>query len=283
MNDEPSRTTLRQILVAADASPTSLVAVDMACDLAARHEASVAVLFVDESATSGFSGLPDLVEIRRIGASSAPLTAADLRRQYRARARRLHHAIDLIQRRIDISCRLEVTEGRVGPAIIEAMQNADLVLMGRTGAAQRARRYVGSTARKVITEAQRPLLIVQKEPVAGHPIVVLYHDSPTGRRALRLAALLAEAQPDTPLNVLTHAADPKALSVLREELARLHPAIKQRLQVRRLTPMENYSLHEVIFREEPGMLVLPHDNELARRGPVEEYLAYVDHPVLLVR
>ena len=142
---------LRTVVVATDFSPTSDMAVEYGCELAASFGATVHLLHVVESPHLGPGGselwgfsLPELVE--RLEQSAKTRLA------------------ELMSSRASTVSMIPV--GRTGVAFVEIVryareQQADLLVIGTHGRGPIAHMFLGSVSEKVVRTAPCPVLTVR--------------------------------------------------------------------------------------------------------------------------
>ncbi len=143
------------ILVATDASPASNKAIDMAADMAAKYDASLALLYVIREMQ-----LPDelrnMAEVEKIAGPRAEVlqfVAGKILHDAETRAKDHGAArVESITREGDpASCIIEEAKGR----------SVDLVVMGTRGLGQVKGMLLGSVSRKVSNLADVNCLIVR--------------------------------------------------------------------------------------------------------------------------
>ena len=190
--DEPAE---QRIVVAVDASAASLLALELAADLAAALRTSLAGLYVEEEDLLHAAGLPFVREVRSRSGQVAPFTADDVERHWRAVAREAHQALRRAAHTRQITCTFEVVRGRAAQAMSQAARSARLAGLGSgTLAAGR----LGSVARAALGAAESSLLLVPPRRRPGVRWLALL-DTPSGAPdVLRLAAALANS-PAAPL------------------------------------------------------------------------------------
>ncbi|MBW7852346.1 MAG: universal stress protein [Rhodospirillales bacterium] len=184
----------RRILVAVDASPLSLAALEAAADLARRWQAELAALFVEDVNLLRLATHPGIEVLSLLSARRQPVDRAafeDILRAQLARARRAVEAAALSRQ---VAFTFTVRRGRVEVEVLAAAEEADLLIAGWGGrglGGGLGPPLLGSTARALAERASRPLFLLRERMGPVHAVLVAYDGSPASGRALALAAEIA--------------------------------------------------------------------------------------------
>jgi nucleotide-binding universal stress UspA family protein len=205
----------RRILVALDASSHSHAALAASVALAGRLHSELQGIFVEDINLLRLAELPFAREVRFGLPAARPVQGDELLRGLRARAAVLRRELEEVAEQNKVSSTFRVVRGAVAGELIAAALEADVLALGRMGHSLSRRARLGSTARAAIARAASAVLLVQPEVEAG-PVLVLYDGSPSGGRALALAADLSEEGGE--LRVLVWGPD-EASAFARRQLA----------------------------------------------------------------
>lgn len=254
MSRRESLSPIRRILIAVDASASGLAALETAVALAARMEAELLGLFVEDANLLRFAALPFAREVSYFSARTRRLDSGEMERALRAQASRAEAALIEAAERRRVRCSFRVVRGEVTTQLLAAAHDIDLVALGMT---RRRFRRISSTVRG--------------------PVVIVYDGSPTSVRALSVARYLSQMQGGI-LTVLTagKTGDPKA--EVAEQLAGSGLAVRYRS----LPDVDIAGVTQSVRQEAAGALVLCASLYL-KEGTLEELLEHVDCTVLLVR
>lgn len=216
MQDVPA---IRRILVAVDASPHSLAALDSAAGLAARLGADVDAVFVEDINVVRLVAHPyvhtfSLAAARRQALDDV-LIEKMLELQLVAARRALEQAVAGQQ----VKGSFAVRRGRVEAELLAAAGGADIVCLGWSGRADPGSRpRLGSIARALLASAPAPVLVARE--AAFGPVMVLWDGTPAGRRALAVACALA-ARDGGSVGLVIPESDPIRVVRLEAEAHRL--------------------------------------------------------------
>ncbi|NIV32483.1 MAG: universal stress protein, partial [Anaerolineae bacterium] len=130
MSKEQHALTIRRILVALDASPHSLAALEAAVDLAARFEAELAGLFVEDENLLRLADLPFVSEIGVFTATRRRVDGGEMERQIRVQGRRVREIFTVRTRRAQVTWSFRVVRGTVLSEVLSAASEADVLVLG---------------------------------------------------------------------------------------------------------------------------------------------------------
>ena len=278
MSSTDTTFTIQRILVALDASPHSLAALEMAVDLAARLKAELAGLFVEDVELLRMADSPSAREIAYPSASHAPLNRGIMERKLRAQSEHIRKALAVAAHRAQIRWSFRSIRGHVTSALRDAATQHDIVAAGRLGWSLGQRPRIGSTALGLATSDIPLLLISERAAFSNLRLVVYYDGSRAAKDALLVAAKLAHAGTKG-ITVLVSAAD------YEHELGEIHGLLRgQGLEIRcRRIDLENeMSLLRALKEEGAILLVLASRQLLKDREAFEAILRKVDLPLLLL-
>ncbi|MEX2647431.1 MAG: universal stress protein, partial [Alphaproteobacteria bacterium] len=141
---------VRRILVALDASASSLAALEAAAEMAARLHAELAGLFVEEDDLLRLAALPFARAYSTDAADLARLDVEAMRRALRVQAERARRALEDAAMRHRLPWSFRVAQGAVAAALAEAARECDLLGLGAASGARTRRARLGSTTRAAL-------------------------------------------------------------------------------------------------------------------------------------
>lgn len=273
---------IRRILVALDASADSAAALEAAVALAARLEAELTGLFVEDIEVVRAAGLPFAREIRVFQHAPRSINAAELEAQLLARARAIERTFAHSAGEADVRFRFRRVRGRVDAEVLAATGDVDLVVLGRAGHSPLARRRLGSTARAMLARGSRPVLLLGRRVQFREPVFAVFDGSEAGLRALAVAVDLARGGPQ-PLHVLVTADSAARVAALEVEARRaLSPGAGAPV-VHRIVGADSARLAEIACRAGAGVLVAPASDPTLDAAALPDALDAAGCPLLLVR
>lgn len=272
---------IRRILVALDASPHSLAALQAATELATRFEAELVGLYVEDVNVLRLAGLPFVREVGLFSARSRRVRRETMEREMHAHLARARQLFRRATARAQVRAMFRVARGAVASEVLTAARESDVLILGRAGWTFPPTRQWGSTARSALVQAPGLTLVLQDGTRLGHPIFVLYDGSPLAHKSLDVAlSLLADASEPLTVMLLTDGAPAEDLQA--EVEGRLRPE-GYAVRFRSLKAANLTDLAELLCTEACGTLVLPARPSLFRDEVLQSLLEAVDVPVLLVR
>lgn len=270
---------VRRILVALDASPDSMAALDAATQLAADLGAEVVALFVEEEELLRAERSPLVREVEFFSAEPRKLAAGDLERQLRAHARRVHRLVQQMADRMRVPWTFRTSRGRVAEELRRAAEGADLVALGVVG--RSLRRGPGSTVRALLEELPGPVLLARRGGHVGRDVYVVYDGSEAGRSAVALAAGLSRREGGR-LTVSVVAPTREEAQEKGEELSDDLEASGVPARVHHLPEGGLARMAHLLRARGCGLLVVPRPAVGAEPPNLRELIRHVSCPVVVV-
>jgi nucleotide-binding universal stress UspA family protein len=279
MAESEEEQTIRRILVALDASPHSLAALKLAAELAARLDAELIGIYVEDI---NLLRLAELQISREVGSHSARVSEIDsqhIQRQFRAQARRARQALALLAESADVRWSFRTTRGLIPIELLSATDEADLVILGKAGWSKR--KQLGSTAQTLVVQSSRHTLIIQSGIRMRRPLMVIYDGSEAGKKALETALTLREA--DNPFIILISAESAEELNRLQADIQEWAKHTGAKPEYRWLTAVDEAAIARQVWSVGCGILVLPAESEFLPSEELLELLNETNCAVFLVR
>jgi nucleotide-binding universal stress UspA family protein len=282
MNERELEPTIRRILVALDASPHSLAALEAASELADALKADLVGIFVEDVNLLHLAGLPFAREVGYPSGVDRPLDSPIMERGLRIQAERARQTLASVAARRHIQWSFRVVRGQVATELLIAAQEADLLALGKASWASTRRVRLGATARVVVSQAPHLVLLLQHGHAICQPVQLVYDGSPGARRALATATQLA-ALTGGDLIVMLVTDAPATGPHLQEE-------VDERLQVqqvkgryRQLIDPPAEELAQALRMAGGGTLIISADHPLLEGEGLPTLLDAMDCSVVLVR
>ena len=280
MSEQNDELTIRRILVALDASHHSLAALEAAAELAAGMQAELYGLFVEDVNLLRAAGAPVAREVSYPFVTAAEMSPARMERQLRAQAAQARQALQAASERRKIKWSFQVVRGEVASTVLEAALEADLLSLGKVSRPLIRRIRLGSTALAAAAQGPCCVLLLQRDVSIRPPVTVAYDSSPTARKALMIAAHLAQKNGSylAVLNLADTAEEEHRLQAETADWLRNQGLL---IRYRRLKGTDAATLARVVQSERSGVLVL--SGTAIEPDALQALLDEIDCPVLLVR
>ena len=287
MSKEPQALTIKRILVAIDASPHSLAALEAAVALAVRFQAELSGLFVEDENLLRLADLPFVQEVGLFSATRRRINGKELERQIRVQSRRVRRVFAVTTQRAQVTWSFRVVRGSVLSEVLTAASEADVLVLGQAGWSLLRRGRLGSTVRGILPERFGLTLILKEGTCLGVPLAVVYDGSPVAERAL-IAADTLRWEPDNDqklaerLIVLLLAEERAKVQTLQRQAASYLADLGTTVRYRSLTRANVLGLVDILQAEGCGTLVLPARSSTLQNSILVALLEHLDLPVLLV-
>jgi nucleotide-binding universal stress UspA family protein len=282
MNEHELEPTIRRILVALDASLHSLAALEAASELADALKAELVGIFVEDVNLLHLAGLPFAREVRYLSGVDRPLDSPSMERELRIQAEQVRQTLAGVARRRQIQWSFRVVRGQVTTELLTAAQEADLLALGRASWALTRRVRLGTTARAVVAQAPRPVLLLQHGHAICPPVQLVYDGSPAARRALATAARMALITGGH-LTVMVVADALEVAQRLQEEIDGHLQGQQIEGHYRQLVKPRAAELAQALYMAGGGTLVISADNPILEGEGLPTLLDAIDCLVFLVR
>ncbi len=268
---------IRRIFIAFDASGASLAALESVTALAARLEAELVGLYIEDVNLLRLATLPFARAISAIFAKFQPLSSAEMERALRAQAALAEQTMVRVLAQRNVSWTFRTVRGRVAAELIAAAHEADLIALGLSGGMPPGVSRLGSTARVLLRGAPCPVLLTGEGGVLRPPVLVIYDDSAAGARALALATTLVRLEGGPLVVVVSGANTARLEEAAAARLAKQGVAARFRL-VSRGSAVD---LVRLVETENAGTLVLG-DGSVHGEEKLQALLCRIRCPALLV-
>jgi nucleotide-binding universal stress UspA family protein len=273
---------IRRILVGLDVSGHSLAALEAAAEMAARLEAELVGLFVEDINLVRLASFPFAREVGFPSATRRELDTSAMERMLHAAAAEARRTLAAVAERTQVPWSFRVARGAVVAELLAAAVEADLIALGLAGRQIHRRGRLGSTALDVMVKAPGTVLLLQEGVCLRSPVMIVCEAAPISSQALTAAANLARACADEVI-VLLLGETREATRELEEEARQLLPPEGRKLAYRTLTGAILPKLAQAARDEKAGALILLGDSPLLGAEEFQELLADLNCPVLVVR
>jgi len=277
-----STSSIKQILVAVDGSPSSLSALENSVELAARLNAELVGLFVEDINLLRATQLPFTREISFFSSGLRRLEAAELERQLRVQADRVRRLMERFTGSKKLSATFRITRGSIAEEIINAGKDVDLLVLGKTGRSQPGFRGSGSTVRNVVVQREGLTLVWCAYGTSALPVALAYDGSKSAEKALEAAISLLKVY-ESDLIVYLIAENQEQGQTMRLAVAEKLGELVAKTTFRLLVHPELQNLAWMLKHENAGPVVLPCDSKRISGERLCSLVDEITNPILLVK
>ncbi len=281
MTNKESELLVKRILVALDTSAHSTAALKAAAELAARLEAELQGIFVEDENLLRLTGLSFVQQQEQFSPVRRRLELRQMEREMSVCARRLERAFRTIAEESGVQGSFRVVRGSVPDELLAAALEADILFLGKAGHPMGHHR-LGSTARTALQQASCATFVVHHRSRHHEHILAVYDGSPSAQRALAVAAAF-RVEDGEPVGIVLQAPDPSSAEKLHHQVAAW---LEDRQVPARFGPGASRNAAELTqaLRALPyDTLILPAGGELLEEPDLLHLLNEAMFSVLLVR
>jgi nucleotide-binding universal stress UspA family protein len=280
MSQSSEQAGIRRILIAIDASPHSLAALQAAADLASALDADLVGIYVEDINLVKLAGHPYVRQVSYYSATPRQFGTRQAEEELRSQANRARRALALAAQRAQLRFNFRVARGVIEQVLLEAAREADLIILGKAGWSRRRR--MGSTTRLLINQSPCLIMFLQQGARLGFTIGVLYDGTPASEKALAASASLVQRRAGF-LIMLLLASDIEQARALQGKVAGQLQDYELSARFRWLLGPAVRGLAEIVKDEGFGALVVPGEMEALPSEALADLLDQIEAPVLVVR
>ncbi len=271
----------KKILVALDASPQSIHALETGAKLACALKVRLKGLFVEDIDILKLCESPIAQEIHFFSFRRNPAHRKRLEYQLKIMAEKINKKIADIASKLSIPWDFMVTRGGVASEILSAAEEADLVILGKSGWSKETF-HIGSTAQNLIFKGKGNILILGKTPSKGAPIFLFFFNTPLFKKALELSILIKQDQ-HSPIVIIIPTTDINQGIVIRDSLKKqLKESFKEIFfRIIEVREPSDISVESSILRE--GWFVIPWDSTIVPETSIKAIISQAKGSILIVK
>lgn len=282
MSEQERRLHVRRILLALDAASLDASVLGEAVQLAARFQAELLSLFIEDADLFHLAGTSSVRAVDALSAVYRELDSRSISRLLRVQASRMQRSLTTLTERLEVSASFRVTRGRVASVVLAEAEKADILVLDRSSWALVKSRRLSPAMRTVLSASPVSTLILRPGSRLELSVLVVYDSSPLADRALVAAVTLAERYGGH-LTVLVLGGGMERAARLRFHIERHLEGHRLQTQYRLLTESNVPKIASIVRMAGGGTLVLPAESSVLHDEALVRLLNEVDVPVLLVR
>ncbi len=281
MAEEPANHRIRRILVTLDTSEQGRFTVETAAALAARLEAEVVGLFIEDINLLRLAALPFAHEMGYGSTRRRALNTSHMERTLRAQAEALKKQLAACADRARIPWSFQVRRGELQEELLQTASQVDLVIISGSGEAILSPAPL-RLSRRVLLQCSCAVLKQGRHRRLERPVVLFYDGTPECRRALALALQLAGEQEQL-LHILLPPGDEATRQRLEKQARELLQGSALQPRFQHLPDLQAASLARAVENVQGDILITGAALPLPNRQQLEELLDEMHCDLLLVR
>ncbi|MDY6846308.1 MAG: universal stress protein [Chloroflexota bacterium] len=281
MTDDIHPICVERILVSLDSSRHSFSALKAAVELAHHYNASLKGVFIHDSNLLNLANMPFIREVGEYTAITREISTDRITRGMVVQSRWITQTFYKLTNQTGLHGEFEILHGNIHKIIDQEADNCDLLIIGKTGTNPLGKHRLGSTARLVFKEGKKPLLLVEENDQLGHPIFVLFDDSPMGWVSLETGRDLMNTGEN--LNILINEDSAENSRNVQKKIRSwaIEKQINIAFQVYKTDSFER--LLDNIYQLKIGLFIMPYLIGDIKQSLIEKSLKKISLPILLIQ
>jgi len=281
VTDEIQPIRVERILVALDSSSHSFFALKAAVEMAHHYNASLKGVFIHDSKLLNLANIPFLREVGEYTAITREISSDGITRGMVVQSRWITQTFHKFTNQTGLHGEFEILHGNIFQIIDQEAEKCDLLVIGKSGTNPLGKPRLGSTARLVIKQVKKPLLLVEENDQLGHPIFVLFDDSPVGWVILETGRDLLNTGEN--LNILLNEDSVEEYRSAQKKIRSwaVEKQINIAFQAYKTESFDRFL--DKIFHLKIGLFIMPHIIEDMNQSLIEKCLRSISLPILLIQ
>lgn len=280
MDDDSKKNILiREILVAIDSSAHSRAALEAAAALARTMEAGIRGMYVREERWTHISRLPSVTFVNTYTGQVLSFEDETLEDRVKLLKNRLREQLKRVSRIHQVQHSWHFTSGNVEEKILEASEDTDLITIGLKGLSAK-RTSPGTSAKKIILEADKPVLILKEGLRLGGNITTVYDGSEASRKGIMMALQIAERD-ESIVTLLDIRSEEEISDEQNDDLKDLFMNAPVFAELKRLRDSNASHFLNYVNQNRFGLLIMPKNQPILSRY-LQLILNHVNCPLLLI-
>lgn len=270
-----------KILVALDNSKHSFSALQIAVELAQHYGAALKGIFVEDATILKLAEISFLQEVGEYSATVRKISYDSITKGVTAQSRWVIRTFQKMINQADLQGTFSILRGNVFQSINLESDKCDLLVIGKTGTNPFRSHGLGSTSKALIQRLHKSMLLVEQDNHLGYPVIVLYDNSPEGKISLQTGKELLNNRES--LIILLSEDDPDVFEKDKKELSKWASENKIDITIQTYKSKYFQRFIQMIKDVKTGLFIIPHNKKFLKSPIVENILANVSLPILLIR
>ncbi len=280
VTDEIRPIFVKRILVALDSSSHSFSALKAAVEMAHHYKASLKGVFIHDSKLINLANMPFLREVGEYTAITREISSDGITRGMVVQSHWITQTFHKLTNQTGLHGEFEILHGNIYQIIDQEAENCDLLVIGKSGTNPIGKPRLGSTARLVIKQGKKPLLLVEENDLLGHPIFVLFDDSLVGWISLETGRDLLNTGDN--LNILLNEDSADEYRSAQKKIRSW--AVEKQINIA-FQPYKTDSFDrflDKIYQLKIGLFIMPQLIEDIKQSLIDKCLKRISLPILLI-
>ena len=272
---------IKRILIAIDASPHSLAALETAADLADKLRVELRGLYIEDENLLRFAQLPFAREFRFSRTGSQKIDAKQMAEQVRLQSTLAERHFNDQATNRNLKHSFHVGRGAIATELKKEAEETDLLVLGRISRSLLQTTRLGSTAKTVLFAGQQSLLLTHTSADFSQPILLIYDGTESSEKALAMSFLVSGE--NGRYNILINTEDDQQAKDIKKHLDHYFETNKITGSFRRLHQINLKEISHILHMTQSGTLVMSYPNKQLSSALIEQLLEMVNCPVFIFK
>lgn len=272
---------IKRILIAIDASPHSLAALDASVDLADKLRVELRGLYIEDENLLRLAELPFAREFRFSRTDSQKIDAKQMAEQVRLQSTLAERHFNELATKRNIKHSFHVGRGSIGIELQNEAEETDLLVLGRISRSLLQTSRLGSTAKTALFAGQQSLLLTHTNADLSQPVLLIYDGTESSEKALAMSRVICGE--NGRYNILINTEDDQQAKDIKKHLDHYFEVNKITGSFRRLHQINLEEINHILQMTQSGILVISYPNKQLSHPLIERLLELVNCPVLIFK
>lgn len=272
---------IKRILIAIDASPHSLTALEASADLAEKLRVELHGLYIEDENLLRLAQLPFAREFRFSRTGSHKIDAEQMAEQVRLQSTLAERHFNELATKRKLKHSFHIGRGSIATELQNEAEETDLLVLGRISRSLLQTSRLGSTAKTAVFMGKQSLLLTHTTADLNEPVLLIYDGSESSKKALAMSQVISGE--NGRYNILINTEDDQQAKDIKKHLDHYFIVNKITGSFRRLHQINLEEINQILQMTQSGILIISYPNKQLSPSLIERLLETVTCPVFIFK